>query len=189
MKRQERAKEKIRIVTLQGTPRSSAQLGRTEGFQEVLSSHKNWKMLDCQSGEFTQAKGQEVMEGFLQKYKDIDVVISENDNMTFGAVEAIETAGKTCGPKGDIIIISFDAVKNALKLVEEGLIAADVESNPNQGGDTRTGSIPVTSIKKTPIVRSFQTVDKVRGVSLGFFSLKTPSNPISRPLTATFVVE
>ncbi len=35
----------------------------------------------------------------------------------------------------------------------------------------------------------FQTVDKVRGVSLGFFSLKTPSNPISRPLTATFVVE
>ncbi len=133
LKRQGRAKEKIRIVTLQGTPRSSAQLGRTEGFQEVLSSHKKWKMLDCQSGEFTQAKGQEVMEGFLQKYKDIDVVISENDNMTFGAVEAIETAGRTCGPKGDIIIISFDAVRTALQYMQEGRIHADFECNPMLG--------------------------------------------------------
>ena len=51
LKRQERTKEKIRIVTLQGTPRSSAQLGRTEGFQEILSGHKNWKMLDCQRSD------------------------------------------------------------------------------------------------------------------------------------------
>ena len=39
-------------------------------------------MLEKQSGDFTQAKGQEVMEDFLEKYDDIDVVISENDNMT-----------------------------------------------------------------------------------------------------------
>ena len=36
------------------------------------------------------------------------------------------------GTNGFVVPI-FDAVKNALKLVEEGLIAADVECNPNQG--------------------------------------------------------
>lgn len=133
LKRTEREKEKIRIVTLQGTPKSSAQLGRTEGFRQVLSSHKNWKMLASRSGEFTQAKGQEVMEDFLRKYKDIDVVVSENDNMTFGAVEAIEASGRTCGPRGDIIIISFDAVRTALQFMRAGRIHADFECNPMLG--------------------------------------------------------
>lgn len=68
-------------------------------------------MLERQSGDFTQAKGQEVMKEFLEKYEDIDVVISENDNMTFGAIEAIREAGRTIGSDGDIIILSFDAVR------------------------------------------------------------------------------
>ena len=54
-------------------------------------------MLDKQTGEFTQAKGQEVMESFLKSYDDIDVVVAENDNMAFGAIDAIKAAGKTCG--------------------------------------------------------------------------------------------
>lgn len=37
------------------------------------------------------------MEKYLQKYKDIDVVVSQNDDMTFGAIEAIRAAGKTTG--------------------------------------------------------------------------------------------
>ncbi len=133
LQRKERTDEEIRIVTLQGTLGSSAQIGRTEGFQEVLSKHPNWNMLEQQSGEFTQAKGQEVMEAFLKKYDDIDVVISENDNMTFGAIEAIEAAGRSCGPKGDIVILSFDAVREALQAMQEGRIHADFECNPLLG--------------------------------------------------------
>lgn len=133
LQRKSCADEKINIVTLQGTLGSSAQIGRTTGFQEILSSHKNWNMLEKRSGEFTQAKGQEVMEYFLQKYNDIDVVISENDNMTFGAIEAIEAAGKSCGPKGDIIIISFDAVQTAFQYMQEGKIHATFECNPLLG--------------------------------------------------------
>ena len=72
-------------------------------------------MLEKQSGDFTQAKGQEVMEDFLEKYDDIDVVISENDNMTFGVIDALEAAGKKMGTDGDVIVISFDAVKMRLR--------------------------------------------------------------------------
>lgn len=133
LKLQSREYEQIQIVTLQGTPESSAQIGRTAGFEEVLQTQENWNMLERLNGEFTQAKGQEVMEYFLDTYEDIDVVVSENDNMTFGAIEAIEASGKTCGPGGDIIMISFDAVKAALRYMQEGRINVDFECNPLLG--------------------------------------------------------
>ena len=46
-------------------------------------------------GEFTTAKGKEEMARLLDQYEDIDVVVSQNDDMTFGALEAIREAGKT----------------------------------------------------------------------------------------------
>lgn len=133
LKEEGRSSEEIRIVTLQGTLDSTAQLGRTEGFAQVLEKHENWTMLERRDGDFTQMKGQEVMEDFLKTYPDIDVVVSENDNMTFGAIEAIEAAGKTCGPDGDIIILSFDAGRAALQAMADGKINADFECNPNLG--------------------------------------------------------
>ncbi len=128
-----RADDEIRMVTLQGTLESSAQIGRTEGFSQILNSHKNWDMLEYQSADFTQTKAQEVMEYFLNTYQDIDVVVCENDNMAFGAIDAIHEAGKSCGRDGDIIIISFDAVKAALEAMIQGEINVDIECNPQQG--------------------------------------------------------
>ena len=133
LEQQGRSEEEIRIVTLQGTLDSSSQIGRTQGFQKVLNTQDNWLMLESQSGDFTQAKGREVMEYFLNTYEDIDVVISENDNMTFGAIDAIKAAGKTCGPNGNIIILSFDAVRAALVSMKNGDINADFECNPLLG--------------------------------------------------------
>lgn len=133
LEEQGRDEEEIHIVTLQGTIGSSAQIGRTEGFAQVLEEHENWKMLDMKEGDFTQAKGQEVMEEFLAEYQDIDVVICENDNMAFGAVDAIKKAGKTCGPEGEITIISFDAVSAAFDAMIAGDINVTFECNPMQG--------------------------------------------------------
>lgn len=128
-----RQDETIYMVTLQGTLNSSSQLGRTAGFEEILKEQENWVMLERCSGDFTQAKGKEVMEEFLKKYEDIDVVISENDNMTFGAIDAMRRAGKTYGVDGEILIISFDAVKAALEAMQAGKINADFECNPSIG--------------------------------------------------------
>ncbi len=133
LKKKKMDDEDINIVTLQGTIGASAQIGRTKGFGKYLKANKNWHMLDMKQADFTQAKGQEVMEEFLKRYPDIDVVVSENDNMTFGAVNAIKEAGKTCGPDGDITIISFDAVEAAVKAINEGDINVSVECNPIHG--------------------------------------------------------
>ena len=133
LKRNNRQDDRIRIVVLQGTQGATATIGRTSGFNEVAREHENWVILDQVDAEFTTAKGQEQMERLLRAYPDIDVVISQNDDMTFGALEAIGEAGLKAGEKGDIIVISFDAVKAGLQLVDSGSITADVECNPNQG--------------------------------------------------------
>lgn len=160
LEEQGRADEDINIVTLQGTIGASAQVGRTEGFGNILAEHSNWNMLAMQTGEFTQAKGQEVMESFLKSYDDIDVVVCENDNMAFGAVDAIKAAGKTCGPDGDMIIISFDAVSAAFDSMIAGDINAAFECNPLHG--PRVAEI----IQK---LEAGEEVDKIQYVDEGYF--------------------
>ena len=155
--KQGRADEEINMVTIQGTIGASAQVGRTEGMENKLKEHSNWNMLDKQSGEFTQAKGQEVMESFLKSYDDIDVVICENDNEAFGAIDAIKAAGKTCGPEGDIIVVSFDSVKAAFESMIAGDLNATFECNPLHG--PRVAEI-IQKLEKGEEVEKIQYVDE-----------------------------
>ena len=160
LKEQGREDETIHLVTLQGTSGSSAQIGRSDGFEKILKKHSDWVMLEKQSGDFTQAKGQEVMEDFLEKYDDIDVVISENDNMTFGVIDALEAAGKKMGTDGDVIVISFDAVKDALTVMQDEKIMADFECNP------LTAPLVEQTIRH---MENGEEVDKVQYVEEGYF--------------------
>lgn len=128
-----RADDPLDIVVLTGTFGSTSQIGRSRGFDQIASEHGNWNILAQESGDFTVVKGKEVMAKLLRKYDNIDVVVSQNDEMTFGAMEAIAEAGKTTGIYGDMILISFDGVKDALELVDFGKINCDVECNPLQG--------------------------------------------------------
>lgn len=125
--------DQINIVVLQGTEGSTAMLGRTKGFESVANEHDNWVILEQVDANFTTAKGKEEMARMMKKYPDIDVVVSQNDDMTFGALEAIEESGKTAGAGGDITVISFDGVKEALEKVKAGKINADIECNPLLG--------------------------------------------------------
>ena len=152
-----RGDEEINLVDIQGTIGASAQIGRTEGFDEAVEAHDNWTTLAQQSGEFTQAKGQEVMESFLKSYDDIDVVICENDNEAFGAIDAIKAAGKTCGPEGDIIVVSFDSVKAAFESMIAGDLNATFECNPLHG--PRVAEI-IQKLEKGEEVEKIQYVDE-----------------------------
>lgn len=130
---QNKQDEQINIVVLSGTEGSTAEMGRSAGFSYISQTHENWVVLESVNAEYTTAKGKEEMSKLLKKYNDIDVVVSQNDDMTFGALEAINEAGMTTGVNGDITMISFDGVKAALELVEQGIINVDVECNPQQG--------------------------------------------------------
>ena len=130
-----RGDEEINLVDIQGTIGASAQIGRTQGFDDAVEAHDNWTTLAQQSGEFTQAKGQEVMESILkQSGDDIDVVYCENDNEAFGAIDAIEAAGyEVGGEEGQILVMSFDTTNAGLTDTLSGKITLDTECNPLHG--------------------------------------------------------
>ena len=122
----------IHIADIQGTIGSTAQIGRTKGLEEGVDKY-GWDLVAQQTGEFTQAKGQEVMESMLKQYKDINVVYCENDNEAFGAIDAIEAAGKTVGPDGDILVMSFDTTKAGITDTQSGKIILYTECKPLHG--------------------------------------------------------
>ena len=133
LEQEQRQTEEINIVVLKGTVGSTAEIGRTKGFAEIAARHRNWNILESVTAEFTANKAKEVMRDMLRRYPEMDVLISQNDDMTIGAIDAMQEAGISFGEEGDITIISFDATRDALELVKEGRINVDVECNPVQG--------------------------------------------------------
>lgn len=133
LKREHRTNEEINILHIQGTDGATAQLMRTKALEDAVADQKQWKIVDVLKGEYTEAKSYELVRDFLRSGKEFNVIYSENDNMTFGAIRALDEAGITYGPDGDVIIISFDAVRRALQACIDGKINLCVECNPLHG--------------------------------------------------------
>lgn len=132
--------EEVHIVNIQGTLGATSQIGRTKGLADAARDYQ-WDLLAEVPGDYTQAKSREVMEGLLKQYSNINVVYCENDNEAFGAIEAIEAAGKTVGSDiqgGEIMVVSFDGVnEKAVQYVAEGKITCIAECNPLHGPRVR----------------------------------------------------
>ena len=133
MQKRGKADRPLRIVHIQGTIGSSAQIGRTAALEAALERNPNWEIISQELGDFTRAKAYEVMGAILEETKDIDVVYCENDGEALGAIDAMEEAGLTCNAGDGVIVISFDATKLGLSYCLAGKIALNVECNPLQG--------------------------------------------------------
>ncbi len=126
------AKGDVNIVELQGTVGSAPAIDRKKGFEEVIQAKPNFKIIRSQTGDFTRAKGKEVMEAFLKaEGKRINVLFAHNDDMAIGAIQAIEEAGLK--PGKDITIVSIDAVKGAFEAMMAGKLNCTVECSPLLG--------------------------------------------------------
>ncbi len=128
-------KGEVNIVDIQGTIGASATIGRSKAFDDAAKKY-GWNVLAQETGEFTQAKGQEVMESILKRHDNVNVVYCENDNEAFGVRDAIESAGKKVGnniEKGEIILLSFDTTRAGLTETLNGTILVNTECNPLYG--------------------------------------------------------
>lgn len=120
------------IVELQGTPGSAPAIDRKKGFEEGIAAFPDLKIIRSQTGEFTRAKGKEVMEALLKSAGDeIDAVYAHNDDMALGAIQAIEESGRK--PGVDILIVSIDGVRAAFEAMVAGTLNCTVECNPLLG--------------------------------------------------------
>jgi ABC-type sugar transport system substrate-binding protein len=122
----------VNIVELQGTVGSAPAIDRKKGFEEIIKADPKFKIIRSQTGDFTRAKGKEVMEAFLKaEGKKINVLYAHNDDMAIGAIQAIEEAGMK--PAKDIVIISIDGVKGAFEAMIAGKLNVSVECSPLLG--------------------------------------------------------
>jgi galactofuranose transport system substrate-binding protein len=139
----------VNIVELQGTVGSAPAIDRKKGFEEVIKADPRFKIIRSQTGDFTRAKGKEVMEAFLKaEGKKINVLYAHNDDMAIGAIQAIEEAGMK--PAKDIVIISIDAVKGAFEAMIAGKLNVSVECSPLLGPQLMSATKDIVAGKSVP---------------------------------------
>jgi len=126
-----RGEEEVCVAIMEGTTGSGAQVDRTKGNLAAMEAYPNLKLVAQQSGNFTRAEGQALMESWLKSIDKIDVLIAQNDDMALGAIDAIKAAGKV--PGKDIIIVGCDSVKAAFDAIVAGEMNCTVECTPLYG--------------------------------------------------------
>jgi len=123
---------KAKIVELVGTINSAPANDRYRGFREILVEYPDMEIIASETGDFTRARGREVMEKFLNQHgSEITAVYAHNDDMALGAITAIEAHGLR--PGVDIKIVSVDAARGAFEAMIAGKLNATIECNPLLG--------------------------------------------------------
>lgn len=122
---------KAKIIELVGTVGSSPANDRAKGFADYIKDHPGMEVIASQSGDFARDKGRQVFETLYQAHPEATALYSHNDEMTMGAIAAMEAAGKV--PGKDLIIASIDGTKDAAQALQDGKVVVVVECNPNFG--------------------------------------------------------
>lgn len=115
-----------KIIELQGSVGASPAIDRSKGFNNAIAGHPEYEVVFQQTAEFGRDKGLTVTEQALQAHPDVDAIVAANDDMAFGAAEAVSGAGL------DIPIIGFDALPEALQAIQDGTLTATVEQWPGR---------------------------------------------------------
>lgn len=120
------------IVMMHGHLGQSAELQRTEGAMEALKAYPELQLIAEQTAEWNRDKALSLMQNWLQAHQgQINGVFAQNDEMGLGALKALEDAGV----KDEIVLVSVDAIADALQAVKDGRQDATVFQNAEaQGG-------------------------------------------------------
>lgn len=149
------------IVIMDGYMGQAAQIKRAVGAKNVLSKYPDIKVLAEQTAEWDRAKAMSLMENWIQSYGDkINAVFAHNDEMGMGAVQALEQAKL----KNKVIVISIDAIADALQAVKDGRLNATVFQDA-KGQGAGAVDLAIKLAKKEPVEQKevfipFQLVTK-----------------------------
>lgn len=118
------------VGLLMGTLGFEPQIERTRGNKEIFDTVDNIKIITEQEGRWDRAKALQIAEDWFQTYKNINVIVANNDEMALGAVLAANKAGIK---DEDIIIAGVDATPDALEFLGKGLDITVFQSAEGQG--------------------------------------------------------
>lgn len=149
------------VVMIEGYMGQAAQIKRSAGAKKVLDKYPGIKILAQQTAEWDRAKGMSLMENWIQSYGNkINAVFAHNDEMGMGALQALEQAKL----KDKVIVVSIDAIADALQAVKDGRLNATVYQDA-KGQGAGAIDMAIQFIKKEPVERKeifipFQLVTK-----------------------------
>lgn len=117
---------KGKIAILEGILAQSTGRERLEGWRSVIDKYPDIEVVASLPGEWDKATAMAVTEDILTAHPDVELIAACNDMMALGAVEAIRAAGKT----GEIYVLGFDGVREALEAIKEGTMTGTSNQNP-----------------------------------------------------------
>jgi ribose transport system substrate-binding protein len=135
---------KGKIVVIEGTPAAPTNRERVRGYQRAFAEFPGIQVLGSGIGNYQQVDARRVMEKFLTEHKEIDAVLSANDSMALGVLEALKAANRTA------IVIGINGILPAVKQIETGGMLASVDFNMFKIGCTATRAA-VRHLRKEPL--------------------------------------
>jgi len=136
----EKLQGKGNVLMIHGFMGQAAQIKRSTGAKEILKANPGLKLLAEQTADWDREKGMSLTENWIQSFgPQINAIFAQNDEMGLGAVKALEAAGL----KSKVIVVSIDAIPDALQAVKKGSLDATVFQNAKQQG----GKAVETAIK------------------------------------------
>lgn len=118
------------IAFLLGPLGSDGQIGRTQGYENILKNYPDIKVVYKQTANWRTDQALKLTENWLQTGTEITAIVSNNDDMALGAVKAVKDAQLV----GKVVIAGVDAAPNGLAAVKEGTMAATVSQNTVEQG-------------------------------------------------------
>jgi inositol transport system substrate-binding protein len=107
-----------KILYLQGTAGLDHARDRHDGFFNTLkeAGRADITVLADMDGDYTREKGMKLTEDWIQAYPQFDAVVSGNDQMALGAVEALKAARRL----GGVLITGVDGTADARNAIKSG---------------------------------------------------------------------
>lgn len=120
------------VAFLLGPLGSDAQIGRTEGYYEVLKDYPDIEVVFEQTANWTTDEALALVENWLQTGTEINAIVANNDGMAMGALKAVEDAKML----DQVLIYGLDATPDALAAVKDGRLTATISQGTTAQGKT-----------------------------------------------------
>ncbi|MCD8352377.1 MAG: sugar ABC transporter substrate-binding protein [Planctomycetaceae bacterium] len=118
--------ENAKICYLYGLHGNSHSIERWESFKEhCLDKRPDITLLASQTGDFERDKGMKITEDWIQSFPQIDAIVSANDQMALGAIQALKIANRLDG----VLISGVDGVDDAVRAVKKGEMTQTILQN------------------------------------------------------------
>ncbi|MDP3238872.1 MAG: sugar ABC transporter substrate-binding protein [Reyranella sp.] len=110
-----------KVVALDGTPGARTARDRTEGLKRALAESPGIELVGSRIGYLQEIPARKAMGELLHAHPQIDGVWTANDVMAFGALSALQEAGRTA------TVVGINGLPAAIGYIERGIMLASVD--------------------------------------------------------------